>query len=66
MTVESSLRNLGLSVLSHTIIIENKDHLYSYKSGISVDTNIVQTEASDFIDDSVDDIEMCNWKSVNK
>jgi hypothetical protein len=31
-----------------------------------VDTFIVQTEASDFIDDKVDDIKMTNWKSVNK
>jgi hypothetical protein len=56
MTVESSLSNLVLSVLSLTIKIENKDHFYAYKNGISADTNIVQTEASDFIDDSVDDI----------
>ncbi len=66
MTVESSLRNLMLSVLSLTIKIENKDHLYAYKNGISVDTNIVQTEASDFIDDKVDDIKMTIWKSVDK
>jgi hypothetical protein len=66
MTVESSLRNLVLSVLSHTIKLENKDHLYAYKNGISVDTNIVQTKASDFIDDKVDDIKMTNWKSFNK
>ena len=31
-----------------------------------MDTNIVQTEASDFIYDKVDEIEMTNWKSVNK
>ncbi len=66
MTVESSLRNLVLSVLSLTINIENKDYLYAYKNGISVDINIVQTEASDFIYDKVDEIEMTNWKSVNK
>ncbi len=66
MTVESSLRNLVLSVFSLTIKIENKDHLYAYKNGISVDTNIVQTEASDFIDEKVDDIDMTTWKSVNK
>jgi hypothetical protein len=65
-TVESSLRNLVLTVLSLTMEIENKDHLYAYKNGISVDTHIVQTEASDFIDDKVDDIKMTNWKSVNK
>jgi hypothetical protein len=46
--------------------IENKDHLYACKNGISVDTNIVQTEASDFIDDNLDDIEMTDWKSVIK
>ena len=40
--------------------------MYAYKNGISVYTNIVQTEASDFIDDKVDDIKMTNWKSVNK
>ncbi len=60
MTLESSLRNLVLLVLSLTMKIEIKDHLYAYKNGISVDTNIVQTEASDFIDDNVDDIEMTN------
>ncbi len=31
-----------------------------------MDTNIVQTEASDLIDDKVDDIKMTDWKSVNK
>jgi hypothetical protein len=31
-----------------------------------VDTNIVQTEASDFIDNKVDDIKITDWKSVNK
>jgi hypothetical protein len=66
MTIESSLRNLVLSVLSLTIKTENKYHFYAYKNGISEDTNITQTEASDFIDDKVDDIEMTNWKSVNK
>ncbi len=66
MTVESSLRNLVLSVLSLTIKIENKDHLYAYKNVISMDTNIVQTAASDFIDDKVDDIQMFDWKSVHK
>ncbi len=66
MTVEISLRYLVLSVLSLTIKIENKDHLYAYKNGISVDINIVQTEASDFIDNKVDDNEMTDWMSVNK
>jgi hypothetical protein len=63
MTVESSLRNLVLSVLSLTIKIENKDHFYASKNEISVDTN---TEASDFMDDKVDDIKMTKWKSVNE
>ncbi len=66
MTLESSLRNLVLSILSLAMKIENKDHLFAYKNGISVDTNIVQTEASDFTDDKVDDIKMTNWKTINK
>ncbi len=66
MTVESSLRNLVMSVLSPTIKIENKDFLYAHKNRITVGTNIVQTEASGFIDDKVDDIKMCDWKCVDK
>jgi hypothetical protein len=39
--------------------------VYAYKNGISVYTNIVQTEASDFIDDKVDDIKMIGSLLIN-